>query len=124
MRLGHGPRRTVVILWLWTALLSGLALLPTYTSPGTSTRSVPIGVLALALVLYAFFVPGRTRGTGPTREAVARVSSTRTRSRRPSSATVVDLESRRRGAEWPAGTVAADRRSRHRAGSANDAPSV
>ena len=23
MRLGHGPRRAVVILWLWTALLSG-----------------------------------------------------------------------------------------------------
>ena len=26
MRLGHGPRRTVVILWAWTALLSGVAL--------------------------------------------------------------------------------------------------
>ena len=28
MRLGHGPRRAVVILWAWTALLSGVALLP------------------------------------------------------------------------------------------------
>ena len=39
MRLGHGPRRTVVILWLWTALLSGLALLPTYTEQGNAQRA-------------------------------------------------------------------------------------
>ena len=39
MRLGHGPRRTVVILWAWTALLSGVALLPTYTN--RATRSCP-----------------------------------------------------------------------------------
>ena len=31
---GHGPRRGVVILWLWTALLSGFVLVPTYTSQG------------------------------------------------------------------------------------------
>jgi UDP-GlcNAc:undecaprenyl-phosphate/decaprenyl-phosphate GlcNAc-1-phosphate transferase len=58
MRLGHGPRRTVAILWLWTALLSGLALLPTYTTTGNLNALVPLGVLALTLVLYAFFVPG------------------------------------------------------------------
>ena len=29
MRLGHATRRTVAILWLWTALLSGLVLVPT-----------------------------------------------------------------------------------------------
>ena len=57
MRLGHGPRRTVVILWLWTALLSGLALLPTYTNEGNAL--VPFGVMALALLLYALFFPGR-----------------------------------------------------------------
>jgi UDP-GlcNAc:undecaprenyl-phosphate GlcNAc-1-phosphate transferase len=57
MRLGHGPRRTVVILWLWTALLSGLALLPAYTEQGNAL--VPVGVLALALLLYALFFPGR-----------------------------------------------------------------
>ena len=28
IRLGHGPRRAVVILWLWTALLSGFVLYP------------------------------------------------------------------------------------------------
>src|SRR4051794_22545995 len=59
MRLGHGPRRTVVILWLWTALLSSLALLPTYTQSGNLNALVPLGVMALALVLYAFFFPGR-----------------------------------------------------------------
>ncbi len=57
MRLGHGPRRTVVILWAWTAILSGMALLPMYTNEGNAY--VPIGVLALALLLYAFFHPGR-----------------------------------------------------------------
>jgi UDP-GlcNAc:undecaprenyl-phosphate GlcNAc-1-phosphate transferase len=28
MDLGHGQRRSVAILWLWTALLSGLVLYP------------------------------------------------------------------------------------------------
>ena len=36
MRLGHGPRRTVVILWAWTALLSAVALVPTYTNEGNA----------------------------------------------------------------------------------------
>lgn len=55
MRLGHGPRRTVVILWLWTALLSSVALLPTYTNEGNAL--VPFVVLALLIVLYSFFHP-------------------------------------------------------------------
>ncbi len=56
MRLGHTTRRTVVILWLWTALLSGLVLLPTYTNHGNAI--VPLGVAALGLVLYVVFHPG------------------------------------------------------------------
>ena len=56
MRLGHGPRRTVVILWLWTALLSALVLLPTYTNQGNAI--VPLGVVALGLLLYVVFHPG------------------------------------------------------------------
>jgi UDP-GlcNAc:undecaprenyl-phosphate GlcNAc-1-phosphate transferase len=56
MRLGHGPRRTVVILWAWTALLSGVALLPTYTNEGNAL--VPFVVGALALLLFAWFQPG------------------------------------------------------------------
>ncbi len=93
MRLGHGPRRTVVILWLWTALLSGLALVPAYTNEGNAL--VPFGVMALALLLYALFFPGRhdvpadfeldPAGTEPPAGTDA-------------AADVVDLESRRRGA--------------------------
>ena len=56
MRLGHGPRRTVVILWLWTALLSGMVLIPTYTNHGNAL--VPVGVAALGLLLYVYFHPG------------------------------------------------------------------
>ena len=33
MRMGHGPRRAVVILWLWTALLSAVVLLPDVHQP-------------------------------------------------------------------------------------------
>ena len=57
MRLGHGPRRTVAILWLWTALLSGVALIPTYTDQGNAL--VPLVIFALALLLYGFFFPRR-----------------------------------------------------------------
>jgi len=56
MRLGHGPRRTVVILWAWTALLSGIALVPTYTQEGNAL--VPFLVAALGLLLLAWFHPG------------------------------------------------------------------
>src|SRR5579875_2771361 len=37
MRLGHGHRRSVVILWVWTALLSGLVLYPTLSLPGSGS---------------------------------------------------------------------------------------
>ena len=56
MRLGHGPRRTVVMLWAWTALLSGVALLPVYTNEGNAL--VPFVAAALALALYALVPPG------------------------------------------------------------------
>jgi UDP-GlcNAc:undecaprenyl-phosphate/decaprenyl-phosphate GlcNAc-1-phosphate transferase len=56
MRMGHGPRRAVVILWLWTALLSAVVLVPTFTNRGNSL--VPLAVVALALLLYIYFHPG------------------------------------------------------------------
>jgi UDP-GlcNAc:undecaprenyl-phosphate GlcNAc-1-phosphate transferase len=59
MRLGHGHRRSVLILWLWTALLSAFVLYPTYTGEGDAV--VPIGVAALALGLFSVFHP-RWRG--------------------------------------------------------------
>jgi UDP-GlcNAc:undecaprenyl-phosphate GlcNAc-1-phosphate transferase len=59
MRLGHGQRRAVAILWLWTALLSVFVLYPVYT--GTGDGVVPVGVAALGLVLLTFFHPGSRR---------------------------------------------------------------
>jgi UDP-GlcNAc:undecaprenyl-phosphate GlcNAc-1-phosphate transferase len=59
MRLGHGHRRSVVILWLWTGLLSLFVLYPVYTGEGDAI--VPIGVAALGLVLLTFFHPGTRR---------------------------------------------------------------
>jgi UDP-GlcNAc:undecaprenyl-phosphate GlcNAc-1-phosphate transferase len=56
VRLGHGPRRAVMILWAWTALLSGVALLPTYTNRGNAM--VPFLLAAVVLVLYILLHPG------------------------------------------------------------------
>jgi UDP-GlcNAc:undecaprenyl-phosphate GlcNAc-1-phosphate transferase len=56
MRLGHGPRRAVVILWLWTALASAAALIPTFTNRGNAL--VPLALGALALLLFTYFHPG------------------------------------------------------------------
>ena len=60
MRLGHGHRRSVLILWAWTMLLSAFVLYPTYTGEGDAL--VPIGILALALVLFSVLSP-RWRGS-------------------------------------------------------------
>jgi len=59
MRLGHGHRRSVAILWLWSGLLSLFVLYPVYTGKGDGI--VPIGVLALGLILLTFFHPGSRR---------------------------------------------------------------
>ena len=56
MRLGHGPRRAVVILWVWTALLSAVVLLPTFTNRGNSL--VPLAIVGLGLMLFIYFHPG------------------------------------------------------------------
>ncbi len=55
MRLGHGQRRSVLILWLWTAILSGFVLYPAYTGQGDAV--VPLGIAALALALYTVLHP-------------------------------------------------------------------
>ncbi|MGH9183934.1 MAG: MraY family glycosyltransferase, partial [Acidimicrobiales bacterium] len=55
MRLGHGQRRSVLILWAWTAILSGLVLYPVYTDQGNGL--VPFGVAALGVVLYTVLHP-------------------------------------------------------------------
>ncbi len=62
MRLGHGHRPTVLILWAWTALLSGLVLWPGVTN--SHNEIPPIAVGALAILLYTLFAP---RGRGAAR---------------------------------------------------------
>lgn len=56
MRLGHGHRRSVLILWGWTALLSGVVLYPTITGDGDGV--VPFVAAALGLLLYTMFSRG------------------------------------------------------------------
>ncbi len=55
MRLGHGHRAAVLILWAWTALLSGLVLWPGVTD--SHNEIPPIAVGALAILLYTLFAP-------------------------------------------------------------------
>lgn len=63
MRLGHGQRRSVMILWVWTLALSGLVLAPTYTNEGNAL--VPFGIAALGIFLYVLFHPGTRQTTDP-----------------------------------------------------------
>jgi len=70
MRLGHGHRRSVFILWAWTALLSGFVLLPTYTHQGDAI--VPFGIAALGLALYTLLHPGVRQARRADGEAAAR----------------------------------------------------
>ncbi|HEX2274555.1 MAG TPA: MraY family glycosyltransferase [Acidimicrobiales bacterium] len=56
MQMGHGPRRSVLILWTWTAMLSGVVLVPTFTNQGNAL--VPFLVAGLGVLLYTFFHPG------------------------------------------------------------------
>lgn len=56
VRLGHGHRRAVLILWAWTAVLSAFVLLPTFDSHANAF--VPVGVAILGVALYTVFRPG------------------------------------------------------------------
>jgi UDP-GlcNAc:undecaprenyl-phosphate GlcNAc-1-phosphate transferase len=58
-RLGHGQRRSVFILWAWTAILSGLVLAAVYADQ--SDALVPAGVAALAVLLYTVLHPEARR---------------------------------------------------------------
>jgi UDP-GlcNAc:undecaprenyl-phosphate GlcNAc-1-phosphate transferase len=81
MRLGHGQRRSVLILWAWTVVLSGFALYPVFTNRGNGF--VPLAVAGLGIALYTLFHPGvrraRPGATGATvidlDEATARRAS-------------------------------------------------
>jgi UDP-GlcNAc:undecaprenyl-phosphate GlcNAc-1-phosphate transferase len=59
MNLGHGQRRSVMILWLWTAVLSGFVLYPVFTN--ASTPLIPLGVIAIGLALFTVLHPQARR---------------------------------------------------------------
>ena len=66
VRLGHGHRRAVLILWAWTAVLATLVLVPTYAQ-GANGLVLP-GLLALGVVLYTVLHPEVRAGRRPTVE--------------------------------------------------------
>ena len=53
IKLGHGPRRAVIILWAWTALLSAFVLYPALSDGRTSLW--PFLFLAVALTGFTLF---------------------------------------------------------------------
>ena len=55
MRLGHGHRRSVVILWGFTAVLSAFALVPVLTQRGAGM--VPVVLAGVSLLLFTMLVP-------------------------------------------------------------------
>jgi UDP-GlcNAc:undecaprenyl-phosphate GlcNAc-1-phosphate transferase len=59
MNLGHGHRRAVLILWAWTALLSGFVLYPVLTDRNPSY--LPFGIGALGIVLFTVLHPSVRR---------------------------------------------------------------
>ena len=59
MNLGHGHRRSVLILWGWTALLSGFVLYPVLADQNPSYLTFGIG--AIGLVLFTVLHPSVRR---------------------------------------------------------------
>jgi UDP-GlcNAc:undecaprenyl-phosphate GlcNAc-1-phosphate transferase len=57
MRIGHGQRRAVLILWTWTAILSGLVLWPVLTRSENANAIVPFAVAAMGVLLYTVLHP-------------------------------------------------------------------
>ncbi|MHB8190016.1 MAG: MraY family glycosyltransferase [Ferrimicrobium sp.] len=55
MEMGHGPRRSVAILWAWTAILAAFALVPTFFP--ALLAELPIGILAVGILLYTLLHP-------------------------------------------------------------------
>jgi UDP-GlcNAc:undecaprenyl-phosphate GlcNAc-1-phosphate transferase len=73
MNLGHGHRRSVLILWAWTALLSGFVLYPVLSDKNPSY--LPFGMAAIGIVLYTVLHPSvrrRRRANGNDVESVLR----------------------------------------------------
>jgi UDP-GlcNAc:undecaprenyl-phosphate/decaprenyl-phosphate GlcNAc-1-phosphate transferase len=75
LRLGHGHRRSVLILWAWTALLSGFILFPLFFHQVNAI--IPFGVAALGIGLYTLFHPGLRQRDEPPDPAEAGASAGR-----------------------------------------------
>ncbi|MGQ0520974.1 MAG: glycosyltransferase family 4 protein [Actinomycetota bacterium] len=97
MRLGHGHRRSVVILWIWTAILSGLVLLPTFTNEGQAV--IPFAGAGLLVALYTLFHPGVRQRAEAEAEARAEADQAAAGAAAPKLADVVELADRRREAD-------------------------
>ncbi len=67
VRLGHGQRRAVLILWGWTAVLSAFALIPVFDNQANAY--LPVGVGLLTVALYTLFRPAGA--TAPTTATAA-----------------------------------------------------
>ena len=69
INLGHGHRRSVLILWTWTALLSAFVLYPILTDQ--NPEYLPFGMAALGIVLFTVLHPSvieqRRRNNTPPR---------------------------------------------------------
>ena len=55
LRMGHGHRRTVLLLWAWTGLLSGVALVPTLTGSGDAV--LPFALAGVTILLLFLLRP-------------------------------------------------------------------
>ena len=78
MNLGHGHRRSVLILWTWTALLSAFVLYPVLS--GENPTYLPFGMLAIAIVLFTTLHPSvrqqrRANGNGEKRVSDTELSA-------------------------------------------------
>ena len=75
MRLGHGHARTVLLLWLWTALLCGFVLFPLF-QPRTNVF-LPAALGLMVVGLFTWSSPFLTRRRRAEREDYERESTPR-----------------------------------------------
>jgi UDP-GlcNAc:undecaprenyl-phosphate GlcNAc-1-phosphate transferase len=111
MNLGHGHRRSVLILWTWTALLSAFVLYPVLTDKNPTY--LPFGIGALGVVLFTVLHPSvRRRRAEAVEAALDRPASEQLAPSRPERREAELLQrpgerSTARPAERPAGRPAA-----------------
>ncbi len=78
MNLGHGHRRSVLILWTWTLLLSAFVLYPVLSSKNPTY--LPFGIGALGIVLFTVLHPSvRRRRAEEIEDALSRPASEQVR---------------------------------------------